>query len=178
MEPILALILFFCISYMHRVRAAANPLPQLPTIVLVPGAWHSPIHYDLLFSQLRNFGYPIVSGPLPSCDSPHPRTETVAGDAEYVRKTLLLPLINAGKDVVLVMHSYGGCPGSTAAAGLSKAAQTAAGKPGGIIGLIFMCGFIAHEGDSLLSTLPGEKFNPWVVEYVGYHFWISYDPES
>ena len=63
------------------------------------------------------------------------------------------------------MHSYGGCPGSTAAAGLSKAVQTAAGKPGGIIGLIFMCGVIAHEGDSLLSTLPGEKFNSWVVEF-------------
>ena len=46
----------------------------------------------------------------------------------------------------LVMHSYGGCPGSAAAGGLSKAARTAAGKQGGIIGLIFMCGFIAHEG--------------------------------
>ena len=31
------------------------------------------------------------------------------------------------------MHSYGGCPGSAAAAGLSKAARTAAGKQGGII---------------------------------------------
>ena len=166
MEPILALIFVLFISCMHRVRAASNPLPHLPTIVLVPGAWHSPIHYHLLFSQLRLSGYPIVSYPLPSCNSPNPRKETVAGDADYIRKLLLLPLINAGKEVVLFMHSYGGCPGSTAAAGLSKAAQTAAGKPGGIIGLIFMCGFIAHEGDSLLSTLPGEKFNSWVVEYV------------
>ena len=49
-------------------------------------------------------------------------------------------------DVVLVMHSYGGCAGSAGVAGLSKAARTAAGKQGGIIGLIFMCGFIAHEG--------------------------------
>ena len=155
---------------MHRVQAVAKPSPQVPTIVLVPGAWHSPVHYQFLFSQLETFGYPIVSRPLPSCDSPHPRAESVAGDAKYIRESLLLPLISAGKEIVLVMHSYGGCPGSTAAAGLSKAAQTAAGKPGGIIGLIFMCGFIAHEGDSLLSTLPGEKFNPWVVEYVGYHF--------
>ena len=49
-------------------------------------------------------------------------------------------------DVVLVMHSYGGCAGSAGVAGLSKAARTADGKQGGIIGLIFMCGFIAHEG--------------------------------
>ena len=92
--------------------------------------------------------------------------ETVAGDADYIRKLLLLPLIDASKEVVLVMHSYGGCPGSTAATDLSKAAQTAAGKPGGIIGLSFMCDVIAHDGDSLLSTLPGEKFNSWVVEFV------------
>ena len=63
------------------------------------------------------------------------------------------------------MHSYGGYPGSAAAAGLSKATQMAASKQGGIIGLIFMCGFIAHEGESLLSTLPGDKFNPWVIKY-------------
>ncbi len=151
---------------MYKVRATSNPLPMLPTIVLVPGAWHSPIHYELLFSQVRLFEYPIVSGPLPSCESPNPRIETVAGDADYIRETLLLPQIDAGKDVVLVMHSYGGCPGSAAAAGLSKAAQTAAGKQGGVIGLIIMCGFIAHEGESLLSLSPGEKSIPWVVEYV------------
>lgn len=151
---------------MHKVRATSNPLPDLPTIVLVPGAWHSPVHYNLLFSQLKLSGYPIISGRLPSCSSPKPQIETVAGDADYIREALLLPQINAGKDVVLVMHSYGGCPGSAAAAGLNKAARRVAGKQGGILGLIFMCGFIAHEGESLLSTLPGDKFNPWVIEYV------------
>ena len=151
---------------MHKVQATSNPLTELPTIVLVPGAWHSPVHYERLFSQLSLSGYPIFSDRLPSCGSTNPQIETVAGDADYIRETLLLPQIDAGKDVVLVMHSYGGCPGSAAAAGLSKAAQMAAGKQGGIIGLIFMCGFIAHEGESLLSTLPGDKFSPWVIEYV------------
>ena len=164
--PLLAFFIFLSVSWVQKVRATPNPLLDLPTIVLVPGAWHSPVHYNLLFSQLKLSGYPIISGRLPSCSSPKPQIETVAVDADYIRDTLLLPQINAGKDVVLVMHSYGGCPGSAAAAGLSKAARWAGGKQGGIIGLIFMCGFIAHEGQSLLSTLPGDKFNPWVIEYV------------
>ena len=122
--------------------------------------------YDQLFTHLRIYGYPMISDPLASCASPNPKFKTVAGDADFIRRTLLLPQINAGNEVVLILHSYGGCPGSAAAAGLSKAARTAAGEEGGIIGLFFMCGFITHEGESLLSILPGDKFNPWVIEYV------------
>ena len=58
---------------MDKVQAASNSLPELPTIVLVPGAWHSPVHYELLFSQLRLSGYPIISDRLPSCGSTHPK---------------------------------------------------------------------------------------------------------
>ena len=108
----------------------------------------------------------MISDPLASCGSPNPKFKTVAGDADFIRRTLLLPQIHAGNEVVLALHSYGGCPESAAAAGLSKAARTAAGKQRGIIGLLFMCGFITREGESLLSTLPGYKFNPWVIEYV------------
>ena len=105
--PILALHLFLSISSMDKVQATSNPLPEFPTIVLVPGAWHSPVHYELLFSQLSLSGWPTISDRLPSCGSTDPQIETVAGDADYIRETLLLPQIDAGKDVVLVMHSYG-----------------------------------------------------------------------
>lgn len=64
------------------------------------------------------------------------------------------------------MHSYGGLPGATAAKGLSKSERKAAGKPGGIIGLIFICAFIAKDGQSLLGSLPGQVFDKWVIDYV------------
>lgn len=76
-----------------------------------------------------------------------------------------MPSINAGLKVVLVVHSYSGGPGAVAAKGLSLPERRAAGKPGGIIGLIFINAFIAREGQSLLSG-GGGKYAPWVIEYV------------
>lgn len=75
-----------------------------------------------------------------------------------------MPAINAGREVVLIMHSYSGGPGAEAAKGLSLAERRAAGRPGGIIGLIFIAAFVAEEGQTLLSS-GGGKFAPWVIEY-------------
>jgi len=133
-----------------------------PTIVLVPGAWHSPVHYALLIAALKAKKYDVVTDRLPSVGSSNPQAQSVKVDSAYIKNKLLLPSINAGKDVLLLMHSYGGCPGADAAKGLSKIERKAAGQKGGIIGLVFMCAFVAHEGDSLKSTLPGGVYNDWV----------------
>lgn len=133
---------------------------EKPYIALVPGAWHSPIHYQELLDLFESAGYPTKSVQLPSVGSPDPKKESVTGDAAAIREKLLLPLIEDGKDVVLLMHSYGGCPGAAAATGLSKTEREENG--GGIIGLVFIAAFLAQEGDSLLSALGG-KFDPWVI---------------
>lgn len=146
--------------------APAIQNPTLPTVVLVPGAWHSPIHYSLLIGELSNFGYHTVTGRLPSCDSDDPNDQTAAKDAAFIRDTLLMPQLDAGKQVILAMHSYGGCPGATAGHGLSVTERQAAGRPGGIVGIVFIAAFLAKEGQSLLSSLPGKVFDPWVVQYV------------
>jgi pimeloyl-ACP methyl ester carboxylesterase len=138
---------------------------ELPVVVLVPGAWHSPVHYTQLIDLLGAKGYEVVTKRNLSCDSQDPDQESVASDAAAIRETLLSQ-IDAGKDVVLVMHSYGGCPGSAAAAGLSKAERSQEGKQGGIIGMAFMCAFLAAPGDSLLSKLPGQQFDSWVIQDV------------
>ena len=139
---------------------------EKPIIALVPGAWHSPVHYTKLIADLEGAGYTVVTKRNPSCDSSNPNAQSVTTDANSIRNELLLPHINAGKDVILAAHSYGGSPGCAAAKGLSQAERSAAGKKGGIIGLILICAFIAKEGDSLVSQLPGQTFDPWVIDYV------------
>jgi len=138
-----------------------------PTIVLIPGAWHSPIHYNALIELLEDAHYDVVTDRLPSVGSNRPREQSVAKDAAHIKNALLKPLLDSGKDILLLLHSYGGCPGADAAKGLSKSERTAAGKKGGIIGLIFMCAFVANEGDSLKSKLPGQQYDPWVIQNVG-----------
>lgn len=134
-----------------------------PTILLVPGAWHTPAHYQPFLQRLQNAGYPTTSKQLPSVGATEPNKQTIAADTAFIREELLLPEIEQGKDVVLIMHSYGGCPGAAAAKGFSKAERTTAGKTGGIVGLVFMCAFVADEGDSLRGKLPGNKLDPWNI---------------
>lgn len=134
-----------------------------PTIVLVAGAWHLPKHYQPLLDWFASHGYPTASQKLPSVGAKDPTTKDVACDTAFVRDKVLLPELDSGRDVVLLTHSYGGCPGSAAAKGLSKAERLANGQKGGIVGLVYMCAFVAEEGDSLQSKLPGKKLPPWVI---------------
>lgn len=144
-----------------------------PTIALAPAAWHAPIHYFKYTEELRRAGHDIVTHRLPSCNSTHPETQSVAVDAAFIRQTLLMPAINAGKEVVLITHSYSGGPGGVAAKGLTVTERRAAGKAGGIIGLIYISAFIAKEGQTLLDG-SGGQFSPWVIEYVSLTIEYSY----
>ncbi|MCJ1283374.1 hypothetical protein MMC26_002702 [Xylographa opegraphella] len=134
----------------------------LPTILLVPGAWHSPGHYSAFLSALNAAGYPTICERNPSCDTASPYTTSTESDAAAIRK-LILAQLEAGHDIVLAVHSYGGCPGGAAVHGLSKQERKAAGQPGGVVGLIFICAFIAHDGQSLIGNLPDAKPVDWMI---------------
>lgn len=93
---------------------------------------------------------------LPSCDARDPQSVTCATDAEAVRERIVRSMEMDGRDVVVVCHSYGGVPGGGAAYGLSKSARAKEGKKGGVVGLIYVCGFVVPEGSSLLGMLGGK----------------------
>lgn len=78
---------------------------------------------------------------------------------------MLLPLLDAGKDLLLVMHSYGGLAGNCSAKGLSKKERSSAGHEGGVIGLVFITAFVAKEGSSLFVMSEGRP-DPFVVIHV------------
>ncbi|MCJ1296402.1 hypothetical protein MMC34_007968 [Xylographa carneopallida] len=141
--------------------ASSNP-SSLPTILFVPGAWHSPGHYSAFLSGLNSVGYPTICERNPSCNSASPEANSTASDASAIR-TLILAQLDAGHDLIVAMHSYGGCPGAAAAHGLSKHERQAAGQPGGVIGLVFICAFVAREGESLIGNLPGAKPVDWMI---------------
>ena len=142
--------------------SSASSPDSKPAVVLVPGGWHSPLHYSSFLDRLNNEGFVTVSERNPSCDCTNPDATSLVNDASAIRK-IILSQTERGYEVVVAMHSYGGCPGAAAAQGLSKKERQAAGKPGGVIGLIFICAFIASEGDSLISKLPGGVPLKWMV---------------
>ncbi|KAI1336623.1 Alpha/beta hydrolase fold-1 [Xylariaceae sp. FL0016] len=104
-----------------------------PVLVFCPGAWCTPLYFEPTISILEAAGYTCVAVSLPSVgsesrsqDSP-PVSTGLQADAGAVRRTLLEQL-DAGHDVVLVAHSYGGIVSSEAVRGLD-AASRGAGTP-------------------------------------------------
>lgn len=135
-----------------------------PTVLLVPGAWLRSSTYHAFLNLLQAAGYPTLYASYPSLDPADPFTADCAADSLSVRAKVLLPLIEAqGKDVVLVMHSYGGIPGSVAAHGLDKVQRMKEGRQGGVLGLIFVSGFVVEEGASVADG-QGGSLPPWVKE--------------
>ncbi|KAJ5353502.1 hypothetical protein N7541_006066 [Penicillium brevicompactum] len=122
-----------------------------PSIVIVPGAWHRPAHFQGLIDELAKVNYEAVGVTMPSVDS-SPPLPSWDQDAQAVRR-VIMERLDAGKDVVVLAHSFGGIAMSEAAKGLGKKERAAQGLQGGIIRLIYMCSMALPKGQSHIGQL-------------------------
>ena len=67
-----------------------------------------------------------------------------------------------GKDVVLVLHSFGGVPGCAAAGTFLRFMRKDQGKEGGIVAVLFLATFASSKGMSYLQAFGG-KHAPFVM---------------
>src|SRR5204863_10187278 len=120
-----------------------------PSVVIAPGSFSSSALYKDLLDRLEAHGYEAIYVHLPSTrhrtDIPPP---TMEDDAKHIQ-SVTTPLVEEGKDVVLVMHSYGGIPGTESARGLAKADRQASGKKGGISSLVYVTALLTRVGECL-----------------------------
>ncbi|KAL3451571.1 alpha/beta-hydrolase [Aspergillus insuetus] len=117
-----------------------------PTIVFVPGAWQSPDYYDAVRIRLEEKGYTTAAVSLPSVGG----TASMHDDAAAIH-AVTSKLADAGHRILLVMHSYGGIPGTQSAKDLSVKSRQEAGKPGGIIALVYIAAYLLKEGMSVFN---------------------------
>jgi len=126
-----------------------------PTIVMFAGAFHQKEHLKLVLPLLKAKGYPIISETLSTVNN---SAVTLTDDIAQMHG-IFTPLFAEDKDVVLVIHSYAGMPGSAAIKGISKAERASKGLPGGLIGVVYESAFIPAEGVSLVDIIGG--FAAW-----------------
>ncbi len=115
-----------------------------PTIVIATSSFTLPHFYTTFIEQLKAHGYDAVAVEYPSVGE---TPATMTDDAAAIRK-VTMKLVDDGKDVVLIMHSYGGIPGTDSAVGLGKKERA----EGGIVALVYVTAFMIAPGQSMVSA--------------------------
>ncbi|KAL8672150.1 MAG: hypothetical protein Q9168_003373 [Polycauliona sp. 1 TL-2023] len=147
-----------------------------PAIVLVHGAWHVPAHYSRFIERLRHIGFEVICPLLPTCDENKRATAGLYDDAKVVHD-LTKDLVERSREVILLLHSYGGAVGTEAAQGLSKAERTEANLSGGVIHLVYMCGFMLQVGECVGgASLPRPTPDPVAGDKDGVSTFICESP--
>ena len=137
---------------------AASSRPK-PTVVWVPGLLHTPEHFKLIISALAKVSIPSLAISLPNIGA-GAATAAPYDDLKTIR-TKLEELVDEGKEVLLISHSYGGMPACQAVRGIEKSQRVKCGQPGGVIRVVFMAAFIIQEGQSIWTFMDGMLPPPW-----------------
>ncbi|KAK7039681.1 AB hydrolase-1 domain-containing protein [Favolaschia claudopus] len=140
--------------------------PIKPTIVLIPASFSPVSLYDAVISNLESHGY-AVHGVEHQTVGRREKAPTMYDDAKGVAD-VVGRLVDEGKDVALVAHSYGGTVACEAAKGLAKSVREREGKSGGIVRIIFVAACVPMEGKAMMEVFgEGMVSHAIKVEMVG-----------
>lgn len=115
MPPLMFSAKYTSMAASMGLQCLAAPKTQKPTILLIHGGWQSPSVWTQLVSLLELAGYSSFTPSLPSSGT-IPAVPDLSADVNVV-KNAIESILESGKDVVVVMHSYGavvGCEALTA----------------------------------------------------------------
>lgn len=143
------------------MATTSSPLIK-PAILLAQGSFQLPEAYAKLVTALRTHGFEVAQPRLPSL-SDHNSLDfakrDLTDDSRAIEAEAKRLVVNEGKNVMLVMHSYGGLIGSNAISKeLSLQSRRQSGLPGGVFRLFYFAAFVLDEGKSVLGTF-GESPN-------------------
>jgi len=130
-----------------------------PTLILIPGSWHTAAVWDKVSDFLKAQGYTCIGVDLPSC-SPNP-SATFYDDVQAVRKAILLVTNDDNHNVVLVAWSYGGQVANSAIKGLSftptidEKEEEEASHHRHVLGLVLLASGFTATGVSFLAATNG-----------------------
>lgn len=137
-----------------------------PTVLFVHGAWHTNEAFGAVQTLLSKAGYGIKNLQLASSTPNGPYDADIADDIAVIQNALTDILsTNRDSEIIVVMHSYGGIPGSAAAKGFWRKQREEEGKKGGIVHLVYLASLALPEGVSLKMASGGEP-SPWTTVHV------------
>lgn len=139
---------------------------EKPLILFVHAAFHRPIHYNAVLNSLRDKNFTVIAPELPSTGADP--TLTYADDVD-VLNSALEPLLDQGKEVVVVAHDFGALAASHCIEGESVSERAECGLGGGIRHYINVCGLSYPE---MGRNIVGKREDFPLPDY--YHVEVSY----
>lgn len=137
-----------------------------PTLIFVPGAWHKASTWDKVTPLVKAQGYKVICVTLPSTMG-NPAI-TIKEDVDSVRDPIIAETAQ-GRDVVVVMHSYGGAVGASAIKGLTRSKPDALPENSGhVIGLAYMASGFCMTGVGFLEAMGGNPPPFWKLDPSGF----------
>ncbi len=116
-----------------------------PTILLVPGSYATAEMYDKLVSLITKAGYEYKLVPILSAnDGTRLPAPTMEDDAARIRSDVL-EVLDRDRDVVIVLSSYAGFPGSEALKGFGKPDRGEGAAA--VVGILYAAALLPTEGE-------------------------------
>lgn len=124
--------------------SAEGAFPSSLAILVIPGSCSPAPLYENLVSHIKSIsGIETYVYGLPSGNRlPPEQPAGLADDASFFRDKII-ELAEAGKDVVLVPHSYGGLVASDACQGVLKSQRAQQGLQGGVVRIVYLTCVVA-----------------------------------
>ncbi|KAJ7187984.1 Alpha/Beta hydrolase protein [Mycena filopes] len=116
---------------------------QKPTIVLSHALGHGPKCYDPLANALHAAGFEFIAPRHPSIGA-GVINSTMDREVTALRSAMQ-PALDAGKEIILLAHSYGGLVAPPTALGYTVSDRRAKGQKGGIKAVVYMTAFAAPD---------------------------------
>jgi hypothetical protein len=127
-----------------------------PTLLLLHGSWHSNQTWERLLPLLDGKGYKTIAPQVCFCGTEEPLTSIAPCIAQI--QAIIAEETSAGRDVVMINHSFGGVVGCSSVNGFTAKNQSRlAGSGGKVIGIIQMCALTIPSNTSLLQFLGGGR---------------------
>jgi pimeloyl-ACP methyl ester carboxylesterase len=140
------------------------------TIVLVPGSFSPSAVYLPLAEPLRDAGLTVHLLDPPSYYTKKAGAPpTVYDDAAFIA-SFVRGLVDAGEEIVVLAHSYGGTPTSQSLEGLTVRERREKGEKGGVARVGFITAVVPPVGTSVMEFMgtPASGEQPYEADAVGY----------
>ena len=154
-----------------------------PTLILIPGGWHTAAVWDKVSDLLKAQGYNCIGIDLPSC-SPNP-SATFHDDIQAVREAILSETNDKTNDLVLVAWSYGGQVANSAIKGLTptttsdqQAGDNSETAQARVLGIALIASGFTATGVGFLEATDGVPPPFITLNHTAGHAELAADPKD